>query len=375
MQLWGEANAEWLSGFLPMPHGAPTQDVYLGVFGALEPEAFCAVFRSWAGLLTLRLETEGKHIAVDGKTSRRSFDNSAGRPAIHTVSAWLSEAGLVLGQRKCGEKSNEITAIPELLKALDLKGATVTVDAIGCQSEIASAAVEGGGEYLLAAKENQPTLHADIITTFHEARDRRRRTQDEIKRPVLEVVEELDKEHGRLERRRVSVCRELGWLTTIERWARLAFVVEVVRERTVIATGKTSTQTAYYIGSDKAATAEQIARNIRRHWGIETKLHWVLDIAFREDEARHRAKNTAQNLTTLRHFALNVVKMDRTRKLGVANSRKHAGWSRPYLIKLLTGAVGLERATLSAASRKATNAGGAPSAVTAQGRRCGVAFG
>jgi hypothetical protein len=146
MQLWGEANATWLAGFLDMPHGPPTQDVFLSVFGALNPEAFSSVFRAWAALLVLRLEIQGsKHIAVDGKTSRHSFDTASGKQAIHTVSAWMSEAGLVLGQRKTEEKSNEITAIPELLRALDIKGATVTIDAMGCQTHIAETIVAGEG--------------------------------------------------------------------------------------------------------------------------------------------------------------------------------------------------------------------------------------
>ncbi len=175
MQLWGEHNADWLAGFLDLPHGPPTQDVFLAVLGALDPGAFSAVFRSWAALLALRLRAEGKHIAVDGKTSRRSFDTASGRTAVHTVSALVSEAGLVLGQRKTEEKSNEITAIPELLRLLDLTGATVTIDAMGCQTEIAKTIVKGGGHYLLAVKDNQPTLAGDIATTFDEATDERRR--------------------------------------------------------------------------------------------------------------------------------------------------------------------------------------------------------
>lgn len=160
MQQWSEANEEWLSEFLDMPHGSPTQDVYLAVFGALNPEAFQAVFRAWAEVLALRLRAsgEGKHLAVDGKTSRRSFDTASGAKAIHTVSAWLSEAGLVVGQVKTEAKSNEITAIPELLRLLDIRGATVTIDAMGCQTAIAETIIDGGGHYLLAVKENQPTL-------------------------------------------------------------------------------------------------------------------------------------------------------------------------------------------------------------------------
>ena len=160
---------------------------------------------------------------------------------------------------------------------------------------------------------------------------------DEQPRPLLEVFEHTDKGHGRIETRTVSLCRHLAWLTTAERWEGLSFVARVVRQRNVQATGKTSTETAYYIGSDKAATAATTGKNIRRHWGIENQLHWVLDLAFREDEARHRAKNTAANMTTLRHLALNLIKSDKKRKLGVANARKPAGWDRSYLVSLLTG--------------------------------------
>jgi predicted transposase YbfD/YdcC len=337
MQAWGEANEQWLEGFLEMPHGAPTQDVFLAVFGALHPESFCAVFRAWTELLSLRLKAMGKHIAVDGKTSRRSFDTASGKGAVHTVSAWMSEAGLVLGQRKTEAKSNEITAIPELLRLLDLRGATVTIDAMGCQTEIAATIREGEGHYLLAVKDNQPTLLKDIQTTFAEAEDARQRTVDEQPRPTIEVSEQVEKGHGRLETRTLSVCRDLAWVTTADRWRDLSFVAQIVRQRTVLATGKTSTETSCYIGSDETATAATMAQTIRRHWTIENQLHWVLDLAFREDEARHRARNTAENMTTLRHFALDIIKSDTKRKLGVANTRKRAGWDRNYLIELLTG--------------------------------------
>jgi predicted transposase YbfD/YdcC len=284
MQLWGEANADWLETFLDMPHGAPTQDVYLRVFAALDPAAFGSVFRAWARLLVLRLELQGKrHIAVDGKTSRRSFDQATGAKAIHTVSAWMSSAGLVLGQRQTDTKSNEIKAIPELLRVLDIKGATVTIDAMGCQMEIAKTIIDAKGEYLIAVKDNQPTLRADIERTFVEADDDRTRSCDELERPSVEVFEEHDKGHGRIEKRTVRLCRNLGWLTTADRWPGLQFVAEVMRQRTTLSTGETSCETACYIGSDEDVSAADAASNIRRHWGVETKLHWVLDVAFMED--------------------------------------------------------------------------------------------
>jgi predicted transposase YbfD/YdcC len=336
MEVWGEANAQWLAGILDLPHGTPTQDVFLAVFAAIDPAAFRTVFLSWMDLLRRELSVAGKHIAVDGKTSRRSFDTAKDKLAIHTVSAWLSEEGLVLGQIKTAEKSNEITAIPELLRGLDLRGATVTIDAMGCQTEIARTILAGGGHHLLAVKENQPALHKDLVATFAEADDDRLRSVDELSRPAVEVFENTDKGHGRLEHRRVELCRDLGWMMTADRWAGLTYLARVTRQRTVLSTGKTSTETAYYIGSDPQATATDAAHRIRRHWSVENELHWVLDMGFREDEARHRARHLAENFTTLRHFAINLLKRDPDRKLGVANSRRRAGWDHNYLLRVLT---------------------------------------
>jgi predicted transposase YbfD/YdcC len=340
MAVWGEANAQWLDGILELPHGTPTQDVFLSVFAALEPVAFHSVFLSWMTLLRLRLPVKGKHIAVDGKTSRRSFDTATGKLAIHTVSAWLSDEGLVLGQVKTADKSNEITAIPELLRVIDLRGATVTIDAMGCQTEIAKNIVGGEANYLLAVKENQPALHKDLVATFGEVADERVRSIDERARPKVEVFEETDKGHGRVERRSLELCRDLGWMMTAGRWDGLSFVAKVTRERTVLTTKKTSIETASYIGSDTKLDACGAAHRIRRHWSVENELHWVLDMGFREDEARHRARNLAENLTTLRHFALNLFKRDPDRKLGVANSRRRAGWDHDYLLQVLTSEAG-----------------------------------
>lgn len=335
MEDWGDANAEWLDELLDLPHGTPTQDVFLAVFGAIDPGAFRDVFLAWIDLLRRQLSNEGKHIAVDGKTCRRSFDLASGRPPIHIVSAWLSDEGLVLGQLKVDDKSNEITAVPKLLRLLDLRGATVTHDAMGCQTEIAKTIVERSGHYLLAVKENQPTLHEEAVETFVEVDDPRRRTVDERPRPTVEVFEELDKGHARLERRKVELCRDLGWVPSAVRWAGLDLLVRVTRERTVLATNQTSIETSYYIGSDPALDATGAAGFIRRHWSVENQLHWVLDMSFREDEARHRARHTAENFSTLRHFALNLIRRLPDRK-GVSNARKRAGWDRAYLLRVLT---------------------------------------
>ena len=342
IELWGETNAEWLSGFLELPYGSPTQDVFLDVFAALDPAAFSAVFIAWMKMLLARLDILSKHIAVDGKTSRRSFHkNEAGEkaPALHTVSAWTSDAGLVLGQCKTDEKSNEITAIPELLKLIDIRGATITIDAMGCQTEIAKTIVKGGGDYLLAVKENQPTLYRDIQMSFRNALDKTLRLIDQPTSLKLENYTNIDKGHGRIEERGVYLCRDLSWLSTANNWPELSFIAMVESKRTEVSTQKTSTEYRYYIGSDLKATVQGVGEKIRRHWGIENEVHWVLDMAFREDEARHRAKNCAANFATLRHFALNLLKKDTTKKVGIAIKRKLAGWNREYLMHILTGAL------------------------------------
>jgi predicted transposase YbfD/YdcC len=339
MEIWGEANEAWLATFLELPHGPPTQDVFLSVLGALDPAAFQKVYECWAHLVSLRLGNDGeKHISVDGKTSRRSGDKGKDKSPIHTVSAYLAGAGVVLSATQVKEKENEILAIPDLLAVLDLRGATVTIDAMGCQRKIAETIVSGGGGYLLAVKENQPALLKAVVETFAEAEDPRRRAIDEAPRPEVVEHAETDKDHGRIEARRVRVTSRLDWVDSKERWEGLGFLVQVQRERTVVSTGKRSLETAYYIGSGSPGAAEAIGRKIRDHWRIENELHWVLDIAFREDEARHRARNAAANMATLRRFALGLVKQDPARKLGIANSRKRAGFDRSYLIGLMRGA-------------------------------------
>lgn len=338
MALWAEQNASWLESFFELSaSGTPSQDVYLRVLAALDPREFRVVFLDWVTLVRHRASKQGLQVAVDGKTSRRSHDRAAERPAVHTVSAWAVDEGIVLGQMHTEDKSNEITAIPELLRLLDLRGATVTIDAMGCQRDIARTIVDRGGEYILAVKDNQPALHNDIVQSFDDALDDSPRTLDRSTPPEVECVEEVDKGHGRVETRRVYVCRDLSQISTKNRWKKLAFIALVERERTDLQTTKTSFERAYYIGSDPHAETKQIAHQIRGHWGIENSCHWVLDMAFNEDQARHRAGNAAKNFTIIRHFALNLLKADTTKKVGIANKRKLAAWSHDYLLHVLTG--------------------------------------
>ena len=343
MESWGNKREDWLRTILELPHGAPTQDVYLRVFGALDPEAFQDVVSSWAQVIYVQLSNSVKNISIDGKTSRRSHDAAKGIAAIHTVSAWCREAGIVIGQTKTEEKSNEIVAIPKLLKKLDIKNATITIDAMGCQTEIADLIIRKGGDYLLAVKENQPKLYHDVETAFNYVDTCKNRVEQGLDIPLIplavESYTETDKGHGRLEKRSIEISRDLDWIMDhIQKWTNIAYIVRVTRERTHLAKNKTSVEIAYYIGSHPETKIESIADSIRGHWSIENSLHWVLDMAFREDEARHRAENAAANMSTLRHFALNLIKQDKTRKLGVANTRKEAGWDNDYLIHILISA-------------------------------------
>lgn len=334
MEAWGDFNETWLSTFLAMPHGIPTQDVFLSVLGALSPEPFEQLLISWASLLSLRLK--GQQIAIDGKSSRGSADRCNGKSAIHLLNAYSVEAGMVIGQLAVDGKTNEITAIPELIHLLDICGATITVDAIGCQNSIASCIVENGGNYLLAVKENQRLLHHDIETAFSFVDDKAKQVAIDLLPCAVEKFTQTEKGHGRLEERTIEIARDLSWLSEPAKWRGIDFFVRVTRTRTILATDKTSKEVAYYIGSDESANAQKNAELIRNHWSIENKVHWILDTGFNEDDARHRAGNAAQNIATIRKFALNIIKNDKTRKLGVANTRKIAGYNRNMMIDLLT---------------------------------------
>lgn len=331
---WGHAKESWLRERLELPHGIPSHDTFNRVFSHLDPAAFTACFLRWVE--ALREPTEGQIIALDGKTLRRSFDRG-GRGAIHVVSAWASENRLVLGQVQVDEKSNEITALPALLALLDVRGCIVTIDAMGCQREIARQITEQGGDYVLALKGNQGTLHADVKLFLDDAHTRGFRDGS------YQTEQTRDWEHGRQEQRTYWVSGEVDWLRErhgAASWAGLTSIGMVESRRRVGGPGTAATvERRYFISSlpvENAQSAERFAQAVRGHWGIENCVHWVLDVAFREDESRVRTEHAPQNLATLRHLALNLLRREQTAKVGMKGKRLKAGWDARYLERLLT---------------------------------------
>jgi predicted transposase YbfD/YdcC len=325
MEEFGRAKEAWLRQFLELPNGIPSHDTFGRVFALLDTEAFQSCFVAWTRSLVGDIEGV---IAIDGKTLRRSHERGAGRGAIHMVSAFARENGMVLGQVKTEEKSNEITAIPKLLSALNVKGCTVTIDAMGCQKAIAKQIVRQGGDYLLAVKGNQEKLYDGVLRLFEEAE------AVDFKGYEADVYETTEKGHGREETRRYMVLPTAERLPESKRWTELRTVGVVEAQRTV--KGKTTSEMRYYIGSFES-DAKVFANAVRGHWSVENNLHWVLDIAFREDESRVRIGNAAANLGILRHIALNALKKEQTLKRGIKGKRLKAGWDESYLAKVLLG--------------------------------------
>ncbi len=323
--LSGRSKRAWLETVLELPNGIPSHDTFRRVFMLLDPDAFEACFAAWAQPLAVGVEREV--MAVDGKTVRRSASRRHEHGPLHLVSAWASGRGLALGQREVDGESNEIAAIPELLEALRLDGCIVTLDAMGCQKDIAARIRAKGADYLLVLKANHGRA-------FEAVRDHFERTcfgRGSGGRPVFDA---FDESHGRLVRRRVFVSSAVRELESLRGWPDLGTVLAVETIRGVNGTGKTEAEIRYFLtscGDDPAV----LVRAIRRHWSIENALHWVLDVTFREDDSRVRDRTAARNLALLRKIALNLVARDRSGPTSLRGRRKKAAWNDAYMLQII----------------------------------------
>jgi predicted transposase YbfD/YdcC len=326
---FGHLKEKWLATFLELPSGVPSADTFRRVLSALDPGAFQKAFVAW--MQTLVGDTRGKLVAIDGKTARRSFDRASEKSALHLVSAWVRDNQLTLGQVATEEKSNEITAIPVLLGMLDLRGAVVTIDAMGAQKEIAKNIIAKEADYILALKGNQSNLHAQAVEFFKDAGTER---FESINHTFHETQDEA---HGRREVRRVWSSHDLSSIPDASKWASLKSVTLIEREREV--NGRIESERHYYISSRCRAGARWLSERIRGHWSIENQCHWVLDIAFREDEIRIRTDYGPENFGLLRKIALNLLKQEKGCKMGIAAKRKFSGWDQDYLLKVLSAEI------------------------------------
>lgn len=344
MEEFGNAKRTWFETFLLLPSGIPSHDTFGRVFARINPAQFQEAFLEW--VQSVVSFSKGQVVAIDGKRLRHSYDKTNGKAAISMVSAWATHNRMVLGQVKVDDKSNEITAIPALLEVLDLAGCIVTIDAMGCQTAIAQSIADKGADYVLSLKGNQDTIHTDVMTAFSEAH------QSNFEGIAHGTRETLDKNHGRVERRQAWLIHDkeyLDYLNPSGKWAQLGGIGAVTawrytktgRDKTDTGDGEPSTQvqvqvsqkTRYFLTS--LTDVSKFAEAVRAHWGIENGLHWVLDIAFREDESRIRKDYSAQNFAVLRHIALNLLKQETSAKRGIKTKRLRAGWDHDYLLKLL----------------------------------------
>lgn len=325
--LYGRSKIDWLGTFLALPNGIPAHDTFRRVFMLIDTGRFETCFEAWARSFGATLDREV--VAIDGKTIRGSFDRGREQGPLHVISAWACDRRLVLGQRQVEEKSNEITAIPELLDVLDIKGAIVTLDAMGCQRAIASKILEKGADYLVTLKANQGKKHKAVQELCETTCFSRSATH----RPVHD---EFDDGHGRLVRRRVFVCPDAMALEPLRDWPGLKSVLAVETIRSVNGSGKTEAEIRYFLSSS-ADQPEVLAKAIRQHWQIENSLHWVLDVTFNEDQCRIRDRNAVQNFSLLRKIAINLVRRHQTSKASLKGRRKMAAWDNRYMEQVLTG--------------------------------------
>ena len=330
MEDFGAAKKDWLKSFLQLPNGIPSHDTFNRIFAALDPARFMECFLRWTQ--GLRVATDKEIVAMDGKALRRALNK--GQPLPYIVSAWAVENGLVLGQLKVAEKSNEITAVPELLRALELAGCIVTLDAMGCQKKIAKEIIESDADYVLALKGNQETVHEEVQSYLDDAIAQLQFTP--TARPPqpapLAFHQTVEKDHGRIETRRYWQSQTLDWFADRSKWEglRSCGVVESVRDLN----GQVTTERRYYLSS-LPLDILGFARAVRSHWGVENNVHWHMDVSFGEDQSRARTGFAAENLATLRRLALNMLKREKTKKRGIRGQQKNAGWDHAYLLRLL----------------------------------------
>jgi predicted transposase YbfD/YdcC len=323
---YGHVQASWFMSLLALPHGIPSHDTFRRVLSRLKPDELTHSFLAWTH--ALRAATAGEIVAIDGKTLRRSFDRAASKAALHLVSAWAEANRLVLGQLKVEAKSNEITAIPTLLRLLHLKDCIVTIDAMGCQKDIAQTIVSQEADYVLALKANHGTLYDNVTLFLQDARSHG------FQGLTHQRYDTVDADHGRLETRTYWITSELDWLGAQPAWANLHSIGMVEARREFDTT--VETETRFYLTSLRPDAA-MFARAVRSHWHVENRLHWVLDVSFREDDCRIRNDQGPENFAVLRHIALNLLQREPRHQRGIKARRKRAGWDRQYLLQVLTG--------------------------------------
>ena len=322
MEDYGEANYEWLKSFLELPNGIPSHDTFNRVFSLLSAKEFEKRFIYWVEITSERIQ---EHIAIDGKVLKGSGNNRKNKEPIWIVSAWAAEAELVLAHTQVSSKSNEITAVPKLLEILNLKGCIVSLDAMGCQKEIAKQLYENKADYILALKGNQGNLHSEVVNFFDQAE------AIDFEYTQYDFHESCEKNRGREEKRTLYVTDEIDWLPMKNQWQGLNSIICLVSVRKE--NGKETTERRYYISSLQP-NAQNHVKFIRNHWGIENKQHWVLDVGFSEDKSQIRNRIAGQNFATLRRLALNLLKKEES-KAGMKRKRKRAGWDLKYLLKVI----------------------------------------
>jgi predicted transposase YbfD/YdcC len=323
---FGEKKRHWFREFLDLRNGIPSHDRFNAIFAAIKPAEFEQCFLNW--ITAVQDITDGQVIAIDGKTLRRSFDAASSKAAIHMVSAWATANHVSLGQVVVDQKSNEITAIPKLLEMLEIAGCLVTIDAMGCQTEIARKIVAGKADYVLAVKGNQPTLHQAMKKFFDD------HLEDDFARTKVHRYQTEEKGHGRQESRYYYLCPVPDDLPDRSRWTNLA-AIGIALSNTQ-RNGKDCYEVRYYILS-RYLSGRRFAEAVRQHWGIENQLHWQLDVTFQEDQCRIRKGHADRNFSTLRRTALSLLKKESSLKVGIKNKRLTAGWDETYLEKVLLG--------------------------------------